>query len=231
MAILGVVAAAVHLHGIGLVSLATLPLMAAVIDIVFQSLRFSTLRPPDAAIATGMLLALLGGNLAAVAVSHFRGGAPNPRASRRVPSRSGGRRRRERLDRDTSREAPRDWGAGHRVAAASLVFVLVTVMVFASQGPSSTPAAVFRPGVPSRPPAGGFVSDCTTDNPSVPPDVLTVLHNRLGASVVLSYDASAGTVVFYDPVNRATITETDLYEDYGYAEFNGDDYVVMGCSP
>jgi hypothetical protein len=37
-------------------------------------------------------------------------------------------------------------------------------------------------------------------------------------------------VVFYDPVNRATVTETNIYEDYGFAEFNGDDYAVMGCS-
>jgi hypothetical protein len=48
--------------------------------------------------------------------------------------------------------------------------------------------------------------------------------------VILSYDSSTGVVVFYDPVNQVTVTETDLYEDYGYAEFNGDDYAVSGCS-
>ena len=31
-------------------------------------------------------------------------------------------------------------------------------------------------------------------------------------------------MVFYDPVNHATVTETNIYEDYGFAEFNGDDY-------
>jgi len=27
-----------------------------------------------------------------------------------------------------------------------------------------------------------------------------------------------------------TVTESDLYEDYGFAEFNGDDSAVNGCS-
>ena len=48
--------------------------------------------------------------------------------------------------------------------------------------------------------------------------------------MLLAADPSTGTVVFYDPVNKATVTETDMYEDFGYAEFNGDDYVAMGCS-
>jgi hypothetical protein len=52
----------------------------------------------------------------------------------------------------------------------------------------------------------------------------------LGPSVILSYDSSTGVVVFYDPVNHVTVTESDLYEDYGFAEFNGDDYAVSGCA-
>lgn len=52
----------------------------------------------------------------------------------------------------------------------------------------------------------------------------------LGPSVILSYNSGTGAVVFYDPVNHVTVTETDLYEDYGYAEFNGDDYAVSGCA-
>jgi hypothetical protein len=49
--------------------------------------------------------------------------------------------------------------------------------------------------------------------------------------VILSYNSGTGVTVFYDPVNQVTVTETDLYEDYGFAEFNGDDYAVSGCSP
>jgi hypothetical protein len=48
--------------------------------------------------------------------------------------------------------------------------------------------------------------------------------------VILSYNSATGVVVFYDPVNQVTVTETDLYEDYGFAEFNGDDSAVAGCS-
>ncbi|HYA70113.1 MAG TPA: hypothetical protein VEH28_01920, partial [Thermoplasmata archaeon] len=59
---------------------------------------------------------------------------------------------------------------------------------------------------------------------------LAELHKLLGPSVILSYDASTGVVVFYDPVNQVTVTESDLYEDYGFAEFNGDDYAVSGCA-
>ncbi len=71
---------------------------------------------------------------------------------------------------------------------------------------------------------------CAADNPSVAPDLLTFLHQRLGPSVVLSANPNTGVVVFYDPVNQVTVTETDVYEDFGYAEFNGDDYAISGCS-
>ena len=47
----------------------------------------------------------------------------------------------------------------------------------------------------------------------------------------MAVTTSTGQTVFYDPVNQVTITETNLYEDYGYAEFNGDDFAVNGCSP
>ena len=59
---------------------------------------------------------------------------------------------------------------------------------------------------------------------------MTELHKLLGPSVILSYDSSTGVVVFYDPVNYVTVTESDLYEDYGFADFNGDDYAVSGCA-
>ena len=80
------------------------------------------------------------------------------------------------------------------------------------------------------PGGGGSLSGCQSDNPSIPASTLASLHKALGPSVILSYDGSTGVVVFYDPVNQVTVTESGLYEDFGYAEFNGDDYVVSGCA-
>jgi len=79
--------------------------------------------------------------------------------------------------------------------------------------------------------SGATYANCQADNPSISSSTLAQLHSTLGPSVVLSYDANSAVTVFYDPVNHVTVTETDLYEDYGYAEFNGDDYAVNGCSP
>lgn len=72
---------------------------------------------------------------------------------------------------------------------------------------------------------------CQKDNSSISSATLASLHRALGPSDVLSYNARTGVVVFYDPINAVTVTETDLYEDYGYAEFNGDDYTASGCVP
>lgn len=72
---------------------------------------------------------------------------------------------------------------------------------------------------------------CAKDNASIPSATLQSLHRALGPSVIISFDARSGLTVFYDPVNSVTVTETDLYEDYGSAEFNGDDLAVSGCSP
>ncbi len=85
---------------------------------------------------------------------------------------------------------------------------------------------------PTSPVGGGrgAQANCQTDNPSIPSATLSELHKLLGPSVVLSYDSSTGVVVFYDPVNHVTVTESDLYEDYGFADFNGDDYAVSGCA-
>ncbi|HEV8050657.1 MAG TPA: hypothetical protein VGP88_08710, partial [Thermoplasmata archaeon] len=48
-----------HFGGLGLTSLLVLPLVAAVADTALQSLRFPQLRFPDAALATGLFVALL----------------------------------------------------------------------------------------------------------------------------------------------------------------------------
>ncbi len=92
---------------------------------------------------------------------------------------------------------------------------------------SPTPISAIRPNAPA---AGNVTADCTHDNSGVYSDLLTYLHQRLGSSVVLFADTNTGSVVFYDPVNHVTVTETDMYEDLGYAEFNGDDYAVSGCA-
>ncbi|MDE1881349.1 MAG: RnfABCDGE type electron transport complex subunit D [Euryarchaeota archaeon] len=77
---------------------------------------------------------------------------------------------------------------------------------------------------------GNTYANCQQDNPNIPASTVQSLHQALGPSVILSYNSNTGVVVFYDPVNQVTVTETDMYEDYGFAEFNGDDYAVSGCS-
>jgi Na+-translocating ferredoxin:NAD+ oxidoreductase RnfD subunit len=180
-------------------------------------------------------IALLIGNVLAVAVRQVRAAEPAPRPSKKAEVRRTAKRRRERHDeKPAPEEVANKWGVGHRIAAALLVVVLVGTMAVIAEGPSQTPASVFRPGILAGSPSSGggrAWTDCTRDNPAVASDILSSLHSKLGPSKVLSVDSNTGTVVFYDPVNKATITETDMYEDYGYAEFNGDDYAVMGCSP
>jgi hypothetical protein len=101
--------------------------------------------------------------------------------------------------------------------------------------PGGTPAIPLISSGPGQTQVGGGggapISACTHDSPAIPASTLKSLHSVLGPSVILSDSPSTGVVVFYDPVHQVTVTETDLYEDYGYAEFNGDDYVVSGCAP
>lgn len=128
-----------------------------------------------------------------------------------------------------------EWTAGRRGGIAFAVLILLAV-VSAGSVPASVAAPVLVvPGSspPTQPTPVGTPSltNCLKDNPSIPAATLTQLHKMLGPSVILSYDSSTGTTVFYDPVNQVTVTEVDLYEDYGYAEFNGDDYAVSGCVP
>ena len=176
------------------------------------------------------LIALLLGNFASVAARRLQARATSPEARERAARRE---RMKRQHDRRSAKRSPgkigREWGVGHRLAAGFLVFALIGGVMLASQGPSATPSTAFRPGIEPRP-GGGAAYDCSRDNSSISQSALTFLHDRLGPSVILSYNANSGLVVFYDPVNRATVTETDLYEDFGYAEFNGDDYARAGCS-
>ncbi len=149
-----------------------------------------------------------------------------------LPAESAGRERRAALpprrERSQTR-ASRRWPVSQRVAAGLFVLLLLAVGTSAL---GASPGGLGAAPLLSTPPGGGGASytNCQTDNPAIPSSVASSLHQRLGPSVLLSYDPSTGVVVFYDPVHQITVTEVDLYEDFGYAEFNGDDYAVSGCS-
>ena len=175
------------------------------------------------------LVALLLGNLVAAAHRARSFEAPVAPAPTKKPSQRATRRRRARRE-PVVQETRTEWKIPQRVASGVLVVVVLGAMAFAFAAPTTTPFAAVRPSAPL--PAGTVTAtnNCTTDNPSIPSNLLSFLHQRLGPSVIISADTSTGTVVFYDPVNKATVTETNIYEDYGFAEFNGDDYAVMGCA-
>lgn len=169
---------------------------------------------------TGVLVALIGGNVLQFVFRLRAAHAPAPSAERKK------KRRHAPLS------AAERWSIPRR-ASAGIAVLLLLGLVAASTGPSATPAPLVATNPTAPPSSGGSTtySNCQADNPSIPSATLSQLHSVLGPSVILSYDANTGVVVFYDPVNHVTVTETDLYEDYGYAEFNGDDYAVSGCSP
>ncbi len=177
----------------------------------------------------GVFVGVLVGNLLAVAL---RRTAPTPEKSplgRTAP-------RPRAVDRKVARATPAArsgatsrWPIAYRVSSGILsLIVIASVAGIAGVGHSSTP--LFQVTGPGGGGGGGGGIGCAKDNPAIPVSTLSTLHRMLGPSVILSYDRSTGVVVFYDPVNQVTVTETDLYEDYGYAEFNGDDYAVSGCS-
>ncbi len=146
-------------------------------------------------------------------------------------------RRGRRLGPSRSRtDRPSRWPASYR--AASAFFVLVVLLAAAGLAPNAhpQPIGVVTPGTGGSGSGhggggGAPLTNCSRDNPAIPASTLSSLHQLLGPSVILSDDANTGVVVFYDPVNHVTVTESDLYEDFGYAEFNGDDYAVSGCHP
>jgi hypothetical protein len=173
--------------------------------------------------ALGILVSLLGANLMALGLrgaTTSRSSAARSSPDRRTAGRA--------IARGGAAVDPR-WTVGTRVGAGLLVVAVLIAAV-----------ALVPPTVPALPPgpsgsggSGGGVTltNCSKDNPAIPAATTKSLHQMLGPSVILSYDSGTGVVKFYDPTNHVTVTETDLYEDYGFAEFNGDDYAVSGCSP
>ena len=177
--------------------------------------------------ALGILLALLVGNGLAVALRRPEELPTIVARSRRqrtppgrVPTRPSGRL-------VTSRRDPARWTTGRRVAAGLFAVSVVALLAAGSPGVARMPLVALG-GPPNL--GGGGLTNCGSDNPTIAASTLQTLHQTLGPSVILSYDQNSGAVVFYDPVNQVTVTETDLYEDYGYAEFNGDDFATSGCS-
>ena len=170
----------------------------------------------------GLLVGLAVANLAAVALRR----AAADDVSRPVRSSRGAARRAARTG---ARRRDR-WPVAYRVTAAVFVVTALAVVMGVSPGVSSGGLPIVRVTAPGGG-SGTSTAACSTDNPSISSSNAAELHKLLGPSVLLSYDPSTGVVVFYDPVNQVTVTESDLYEDYGYAEFNGDDYAVSGCAP
>ncbi len=174
----------------------------------------------------GVIVSLLLGNGVAIALRRTP-------ADERVPASSRASRPGRTSPRSAARRAPSRWPVSYRVGSAVLVVVVLAAVV-GTNPLGGTPAPVVTISNPVSPGGGGgggtLSAACQSDNPSIPSSQLTTLHKMLGPSVILSYDAGTGVVKFYDPVNHVTVTEYDLYEDYGFAEFNGDDYAVSGCA-
>lgn len=167
----------------------------------------------------GILLALLLGNGLALVMRR----APVAEAIPAKRPAAAATRRPNRRRAGAAVARPR-WPVAYRIAAGVLTVVLVGAVAGAGH-------LTFGPIVQVQAPGGsGSLSGCQSDNPSIPASTLAALHKALGPSVILSYSSGTGVVVFYDPVNQVTVTESDLYEDFGYAEFNGDDYAVSGCA-
>ncbi|MGP8110744.1 MAG: RnfABCDGE type electron transport complex subunit D [Thermoplasmata archaeon] len=175
-----------------------------------------------------VLLALFVGNLMSVALRRAPESSASVSASGAAAARRGGARRADRLRAKAGRATPVRWSVAYRIGAGFAAFVAIAAVAgIGGLGHSSAP--LFQLTGPGGG-GGGGAANCEKDNPSIPVSTLSTLHKMLGPSVILSYNSGTGVVVFYDPVNQVTVTETDLYEDYGYAEFNGDDYAVSGCA-
>ena len=166
----------------------------------------------------GILLALLVGNGLAMVLRRSPEGAAAPLARPTAVARRSSKRRMPAAVRER-------WPVSYRITAGIVTVILVGAVIGSSQISFAAPLVRSGPGGGGSPLYG-----CQTDDPSIPASTLSALHKALGPSVILSYDSHTGLVVFYDPVNHVTVTESNLYEDFGFAEFNGDDYAVSGCS-
>ena len=172
----------------------------------------------------GILVALLAGNTLSLLLRRHAASVSVPRRS---PSRATSRTP------SSARRTSLRWPASYRVGAGILTLIVVASVVAANPAAHNALPLVQSPSSPGGLGGGGgsgVQASCQSDNPSIPASTLSELHKVLGPSVVLSYNSANGVVVFYDPVNHVTVTESDLYEDYGFAEFNGDDYAVNGCA-
>ncbi len=170
-----------------------------------------------------VLLALLIGNFfpTVVRMRPVRAPVEAPAGRKRGAGRSSARSLRPAIER---------WGVGRRIGAGLAVLLLVGIRAVATAPPAGTaPPILGSSSTATGSGATTAATQCQTDNASIPAGTLSALHKSLGPSVILSYTARSGMVVFFDPVNQVTVTETDLYEDFGFAEFNSDDYATAGC--
>ncbi len=114
------------------------------------------------------------------------------------------------------------WGWPEGILAATAVLVLLGA-AYSATPPSASLSASSLTSV---------ALSCAHDNLSIPAGERQSLHYLLGPSIIFWYDNASGRTVFYDPVDNVTVYETDLYEDHGVAEWNGDDTILSeGCHP
>jgi hypothetical protein len=195
---------------------------------------------PSIGVLVALVLVGLGAGLVRAALTLRP--APVPTRGSERGGRRGSRGARSLAALRSPSRAASTWGVGQRVAVGLMLLFLVgavtqlapvspgTPSVFVPLPSQSGGSAPVLPG-PGSNSGAGTAAQCQNDNPSIPSSTLSSLHHVLGPSVILSFNANTGQTVFYDPVNQVTVTETNLYEDYGYAEFNGDDFAVAGCAP
>ncbi|HEV2316378.1 MAG TPA: RnfABCDGE type electron transport complex subunit D [Thermoplasmata archaeon] len=181
------------------------PIYAAGVGVL--AVLFGFLIPGAGTVVTAdsLLLALVLGNLLVIPLRRSTVVSPRPTPTRALPA----------------ARARVHWGLAEQSVAVFAAFVVLAVSV----------SAVHPVSTASGPPSHVVIASCTQDNRTIPASTLSALHSRLGPSVIFQYDPNSGATVFYDPVNHVTVYETDLFEDYGQAEFNGDDSVLaQGCS-
>ncbi|MCI4319614.1 MAG: RnfABCDGE type electron transport complex subunit D [Thermoplasmata archaeon] len=121
------------------------------------------------------------------------------------------------------------WSTLRRLTAGLGVSLVIIVSAAAIPLPADGPPAISSGTGGPRPGAVPAVTLCLHDSPVVNHATLHSLHRALGPSVIIIYQRTTGIVVYYDPVHHQTVRETDLYQDFGYAEFDTHDARVPGC--